>query len=229
MHRFTLVFLIALAAQLAIQLWLFRRQVRSVRCRRDRVPAAFAAAITPADHARAADYTVAQCRLAAIERVAGALFLLALTLAGGVAAIDTGVAEVGFTGLPRQLATVAGVLLAGAALGLPFDAWRTFRVEERFGFNRTTPRLFLQDTVKGLVIGAVIFLPFVALVLWLVPRAGRAWWIWAWGAWAAFSILLGWAWPRMIAPLFNRFRELEAGGLRDAVEALARRCGFEPA
>jgi len=229
MHPFTLVFLIALAGQLALQLWLLGRQMRAVRAHRDRVPAPFASAVAPADHARAADYTVAQCRLAALERVAGTLFLIALTVAGGVAAIDAAAADTGLTDLPRQLATVAGVLLAGAAFGLPFDVWRTFRVDARFGFNRTTPLLFMQDALKGLALGAVLLLLLVALVLWLVARAGASWWLWAWGAWAAFSILLGWAWPRVIAPLFNRFRELEAGSLRETIEALARRCGFEPA
>jgi STE24 endopeptidase len=229
MHPFTLFFLIALAGGLIAQLWLLGRQARAVRAHRGRVPAPFASAVRPEDHARAADYTIAQSRLAAVERVAGAALLVAFTLAGGIAAIDAWTARAGLAGLAQQVATVAATLFAGAAAGLPFDAWRTFRLEARFGFNRTTPLLFAQDALKGLVLGAALMLPLVALLLWLMPRAGSAWWLWAWGAWAAFSILLGWAWPRLIAPLFNRFRELEAGSLREAVEALARRCGFEPA
>ena len=112
--------------------------------------------------------------------------------------------------------------------GLPFDIWSTFRIESRFGFNRTTPGLFALDLLKGLVIAACLMLPLVALLLWLMPRAGERWWLWAWAAWALFSILLSWAWPRLIAPLFNRFRELENGPMRNAVESLARDCGFEP-
>jgi STE24 endopeptidase len=119
-------------------------------------------------------------------------------------------------------------MLLLALAGLPFDAWRTFRIESRFGFNRTTPALFAADALKGLAIGAVLLLPLVALLMWLMARAGGTWWLWAWGTWAAFSLLLSWAWPRVIAPLFNAFREMEPGSLREGVESLARRCGFEP-
>ncbi len=228
MHSFTLFFLVALSGGLAVQLWLLRRQARAVRAHRAHVPPPFASAIGPDAHAHAADYTIAQTLLAVFERVAGAALLLLLTIAGGIAAIDAWISGSGLAGLPRQVATVAVTMLVTAIAGLPFEAWRTFRVESHFGFNRTTPALFAVDTLKGLAIGAVLVLPLVALLLWLMPRAGASWWIWAWGAWAAFSILLGWAWPRLIAPLFNRFRELEAGSLREAVESLARRCGFEP-
>ena len=228
MHPFTLLFVVALAGGLATQLWLLHRQSRAARAARGRVPAPFAAAVTAAEHARAADYTVANVRLAMAERLAGAAMLGALTLGGGIAAIDAASMGGGLTGLPRELATVAAVALLLAVAGLPFDAWRTFRLEARFGFNRTTPALFAADALKGLAIGAILLLPLTALLLWLMPRAGEAWWLWAFGAWAAFSILLGWAWPRVIAPLFNRFRELEPGGLREGIEALARRCGFEP-
>jgi STE24 endopeptidase len=228
MHSFTLFFLVALSGGLAVQLWLLRRQARAVRAHRDRVPPAFATAIGPDAHARAADYTIAQARLAMIERIAGAALLLLLTLAGGIAEVDAWISGIGLAGLPQEVATVAATVLVTAIAGLPFEAWRTFRIEARFGFNRTTPVLFAADTLKGLAIGAILLLPLVALLLWLMPRAGASWWIWAWGAWAGFSIFLGWAWPRLIAPLFNRFRELEAGSLREGVEMLARRCGFEP-
>jgi STE24 endopeptidase len=228
MHPFTLLFLIALAASLALELWLLGRQSRAVRAHRGRVPAPFAAAIGAADHARAADYTVAKVRLAAVERVAGTALALALTLAGGIATIDAATDRTGLAGLPQQLATVAAAALAAALAGLPFDAWRTFRIEARFGFNRTTPKMFAADALKGLAISALLLLPLAALLLWLMARAGVAWWLWAFGAWAGFSVLVGWAWPRIFAPLFNRFRELEAGALRERVESLARRCGFEP-
>jgi STE24 endopeptidase len=228
MHAFTVLFVSLLAAGLALRLWLLRRQVQCVRAHRSRVPAAFAAAISPEQHARAADYTVLRARHAALEQLSGAALLALLTLGGGVAAIDGWTARLGLDGIPQGVATTGATALALALAGLPFDAWSTFRIEARFGFNRTTPGLFALDLLKGLVIAACLLLPVVALVLWLMPRAGAAWWLWAWSAWALFSVLLGWAWPRLIAPLFNRFRELEAGPMREAVETLARRCGFEP-
>jgi STE24 endopeptidase len=228
MQPFTLLFVIALAAGLATQLWLLHRQARAARAGRGHVPAPFASAVSATEHARAADYTVAQARLAMAERAAGAALLAVLTLGGGIAAIDAAILSAGLAGLPRELATVAAVTLLLALAGLPFDAWRTFRIESRFGFNRTTPALFAADTMKGFAIGAILLLPLTALVLWLLPRAGSSWWLWAYGAWAAFSLLVSWAWPRVIAPLFNAFRELEPGLLREGVESLARRCGFQP-
>jgi STE24 endopeptidase len=228
MHPFTILFVLALTGSLAVELWLLARQVRAVRAHRDRVPAPFAAAVGAAEHARAADYTIAQARLASFERIAAFAIGLALTLGGGIALLDVATSAAGFTGLARQVATVASVALVVTLGGLPFDAWRTFRVEARFGFNRTTPALFAADVLKGLAIAALLLLPLVALLLWLFARAGAYWWAWAFAAWAAFSILVTWAWPRLIAPLFNRFREMEPGELREGVESLARRCGFEP-
>lgn len=228
MHSFTVLFIVLLAAGLVLRLWLLRRQVRAVRAHRDRVPEPFAGAVTPEQHARAADYTIARSRQSAVQLVAGAVLLLVLTLAGGIAAIDAWTGSLGLTGLTRGVAAVGATGLVLMLAGLPFDIWSTFRIESRFGFNRTTPGLFALDLLKGLVIAACLMLPLVALLLWLMPRAGERWWLWAWAAWALFSILLSWAWPRLIAPLFNRFRELENGPMRDAVESLARDCGFEP-
>jgi STE24 endopeptidase len=228
MHFITALFAAALLAGLVLQLWLLRRQIRTVRAHRDRVPAPFADSISADEHARAADYTIALAKLAAIERVVGAAILALLTLAGGLAAIDTSIAAGGLGGMLGQVTVVAAVVLLLVLVSLPFDIWRTFRIEMRFGFNRTTPRLFAADFAKGLAIGGALLLPLAALMLWLMSRAGPRWWLWAWAAWAMVSLLVGWAWPRFIAPWFNRFHELEAGALRDGVEALARRCGFEP-
>jgi STE24 endopeptidase len=228
MHALTASFLVLLAAGLVLRLWLLRRQVHSVRAHRAEVPAPFATAISAAQHARAADYTVARAHLDAVRIVVGAALLLLLTLGGGIDAIDAWVSQAGFTALAQQVATVTAVVLALMLAGLPFDVWTTFRIEARFGFNRTTPALFALDMLKGLAISAVLFLPLLALLLWSLPRLGESWWLWAWAGWALFSVLLGWAWPRLIAPLFNRFHELESGPMRDAVESLARCCGFEP-
>jgi len=228
MHSFTILFFAFLVSGLVLQLWLLRRQVRAVRAHREKVPPPFAASITAEQHARAADYTIAQARFAAVRRIAAAALLVALTLGGGIAVIDMGTSGIGLDGLTRQVAVIAVAMLVLLLAGLPFDVWRTFKIEAKFGFNRTTPALFALDLLKGLAIGGGLMLPLVALLLWLMPRAGKGWWLWAWGGWAIFSILLGWAWPRLIAPLFNRFHELENGPLRDAVESLARRCGFEP-
>ena len=228
MHPFTVLFVALTVAGLALREWLLWRQASAVRRHRNHVPAPFAAAITPEQHARAADYTAALARAAMVQSAAGAVVLLALTLGGGLAAIEASIAGVGLGPIAHGVALVAAVALLLVACGLPFDLWSTFGIEARFGFNRTTPALFAADLAKGLAISTVLLLPLVAALLWSMPLLGASWWLWAWAGWALFSLLLGWAWPRLIAPLFNRFHELEDGELRRAVEALARRCGFEP-
>jgi len=228
MHPFAALFVSLLATGLALRLWLLRRQVRAVRAHRGRVPEPFAAAVTAGQHARAADYTIAHARHGALRLVAGALVLLLLTIGGGIAAIDAAVGRTGLEGPAQGVTVIAATVLVTLLASLPFDLWATFGIEARFGFNRTTPALFALDWVRGIVIGAVLLLPLAAFLVWLLARAGPGWWMWAWAAWAGFTLLVGFAWPRLIAPLFNRFRELEAGELRAGVEALARRCGFEP-
>ncbi len=227
MHSFTALFAGALLLGLTLQLWLLRRQVLAVRAHRDRVPAPFADSISAVEHARAADYTTEKAKVEAVELPVGAALVALLTVGGGLAAIDAWISKL-LGGLAQQVAVVCAVVVLTVLAGLPFEAWRTFRIESRFGFNRTTMALFAADFAKGLAIGALLLVPLTALLLWLMPRAGDGWWLWAWGAWTLFSLAISWAWPRLIAPLFNRFRELEAGPLRHSVEALAHRCGFEP-
>ena len=228
MHPFTALFATLLVAGLALQLWLLGRQIRAVGAGRERVPAAFAGSISAGEHAKAADYTITLASFSRLHAVIDACLLLVFTIGGGIAWIDSAIAGSGMSGLGRGVAVIAAVALALAVLTLPFDIWRTFRIEAQFGFNRTTPALFAIDHLKGLVISVLILGPLVALLLWLFGRAGDDWWWWAWSAWAAFSLLLSWAWPRLIAPLFNKFRELPDGALRAGVIELARRCGFEP-
>ena len=229
MHPFTALFLALLAASLALRLWLLRRQARAARAHRARVPAPFAGAVSGQEHAKAADYTVAQARHAGWHAAWGALLLVALTVGGGIVAIDRAVAAAGLAPLAHGVAVIGAAAFLLALADLPFELWGTFGIEARFGFNRTTPALFALDWLRGLAVGAVLLLVPVAGLLWLMAGTGPAWWVWAWAAWTAFSLLVLFAWPRLIAPIFNRFRELEDGELRAGVEALARRCGFEPA
>jgi STE24 endopeptidase len=228
MHPFTVLFAALLVAGLALRLWLLGRQIRAVAASREQVPAEFSGVITGAQHAKAADYTIALAGLSRLHAVFDAGLLSLLTIGGGIAWMDSVIAGGGLSGLVRGIAVIAAAALLLTILGLPFSAWRTFRIESRFGFNRATPALFVLDHLKGLAISAVLLGPLVALLLWLFGRAGGDWWWWAWSAWAAFSLLMSWAWPRLIAPLFNRFRELPDGDLRAGVIELAHRCGFEP-
>jgi STE24 endopeptidase len=221
------VFVGAFLLQYAVETALLMVNLRHVR-RSGGVPAPLAGSVDEATAERSRAYTLANGGFALAHGLVGAALTLAVLLSGVLPALDAALAARGLGGAHRFVAFLAVLGVAGAAVALPFAAWRTFVLEARFGFNRTTPALFLLDLLRGLAIAAALLLPACALALWLLERAGPAWWLWAWAAWAALVMLLGWAWPRLIAPLFNRFHELEPGELREAVESLARRCGFEP-
>ena len=214
-------------AALAWRVWLGVRQMRHVARHRGAVPADFAGHVPLAAHHKAADYTLDKQRLGLFETlVVDGMVVLALTVGGGIAAIDALSARAFGAGYVRDLATVFGVLLASTLATLPFDLWRTFVVEERHGFNRMTPALFVADMLKGLVLAAALGAPLLLAVFWLLEHAGALWWLYAWFAWMAFTLALVVAFPRWIAPLFNRFNPLDDRELRARIEALLARCGF---
>ena len=203
---FSIIFIAFVTAALAWRLWLGLRQARHVALHRGEVPADFAGLIPIESHRRAADYTLDKQRLSLFELAAiDGVLLLFLTVGGGIAAIDALSARLLGDGYARHLGTVFGVLLAGALASMPFDLWRTFVVEERHGFNRMTARLFAADMLKGLLLAAALGAPLLLAVFWLLEHAGSFWWFYAWLAWMAFTLVLVVAFPRWIAPLFNRF------------------------
>ncbi|MFT3802944.1 MAG: M48 family metallopeptidase [Burkholderiaceae bacterium] len=225
--RFTLLFLAALCVSSLVRLWLSTRQARHVIHHRDRVPEAFADRIPLHAHQRAADYTVARQRLGLVDLMIGAVFVVGLTLLGGLQALHDGLTAL----LPdapmiRQLLLVVVVALLGGLVDLPLAWYRQFVLEQRFGFNRMTWRLYVTDLVKGLAVGAVLGLPILAAILWLMQRAGAYWWLWAWAVWVAFNLFVLLLYPTVIAPLFNRFEPLPDGAVRERVGRLLARCGF---
>ena len=222
----TLAFGAALLAGLATRYWLATRQVRHVAGHRDAVPPAFADTVSLAAHQKAADYTLAKARLDLGETAFGAAVLLGWTLLGGLDSLNQALLAVMGPGLWQQLALVGAFAVIGGALDLPFSLYRTFVIEERFGFNKMTLRLWLADLAKGTVLGAAIGLPIVALILWLMGAAGPVWWLWAWGTWMAFNLLLLVIYPTFIAPWFNKFQPLEDPQLAERVTTLMKRCGF---
>lgn len=222
-------FAAAVLASTGVRLWLSARQMRHVARHRDTVPPAHAAAVSAEEHRKAADYTVAKGRLALLSTPFDAAVLLGWTLLGGLAWLNGWTrAHVGtaWHGLPYQLALFASFSVAGWALGLPFDLYRIFRLEQRFGFNRMTPGLYVADTLKGAAVSVVIGAPLLAGVLWIMQASGGLWWLWAWCAWVGIVLLAQVVYPLFIAPLFNRFKPLEDAALRERVQALMARSGF---
>lgn len=222
----TPLFITAVLASTALGLWLSARQIGAVARHRDRVPEPFADRITAQEHGRAADYTIAKARFGRFELIINALVTLALTVGGGIAALDALWQKTGLSSLWLGAGVIGSVVLLTEIIGLPLAAWRTFGIEQRFGFNRMTPLLFVADQLKGLALAVVLGIPLLLLTLFLMERAGHAWWLWTWGVLIAFNLLLTWAAPVVIAPLFNRFAPLTDEALKSRIDALMARCGF---
>jgi len=227
MHWFTAVFIAALALTAVIRLWLSRRHIRFVLANRDAVPAEFSSSIPLAAHQKAADYTAAKTRFGMLETLAGAVLLLGLTLGGGLQLLSEAwepAFEAG--GYAHGIALITSVALVSSAIDLPFALYRTFVIEARFGFNRTSLALFFADLAKQAALGALLLLPLVFCFLWLMARMGSLWWLYAWATWVAFSLVVQFLYPTVFVRWFNKFSPLEDASLRSRIEGLLAKCGF---
>ena len=227
----TLVFAVALAAGLLVKFWLASRQIRHVAQHRDTVPAAFAKTVTLSAHRKAANYTVAKARFGLLEMAFGAAVLLGWTLLGGLHALNQLLLSWLGGGMLQQLALLAAFAVISGLIDLPFTLYQTFVIEQRYGFNKMTPRLWLADLAKSTLVGAIIGLPIVALILWLMGALPASpwwmsWWLVAWAVWMGFNLLLLVIYPTFIAPLFNQFKPLDDEVLKSRVTTLMQRCGF---
>jgi STE24 endopeptidase len=226
MNGFTFLFLIFVLSTSAILLWLAQRQRMSAISHRDQVPEAFRDRISLAVHQKAADYTVAKMRLEQIDTLIGAILVLVWTLGGGLNALAHLWSNSGWGEVAAGTGLMVSALLIMALIDLPLDVYRTFIVEAKFGFNRTSLGLYLADAVKQGVLLALLGTPLIALLLWLVTHAGAAWWLYGWATWMLFTSAMMWLYPTLIAPLFNRFTPLEDEALRDRIVRLLQRSGF---
>src|SRR6266699_6337385 len=227
MHWFTVAFLAAIALTTVVRLWLSRRHIRHVLANRNAVPAEFEGRIALAAHQKSADYTIAKARFSQLETLAAAAALLAFTLGGGLQFISEAwerVFEAG--GYAHGIALIASVALISGVIDLPFALYRTFVIEARFGFNRTSLTLFAADLAKLTALSVLVGIPLVFLVLWLMAKMGETWWLYVWLTWVAFNLLIAMIYPTLIAPLFNKFSPLEDAALRGRIESLLAKCGF---
>ena len=223
----TTVFIAALVVSGALRVWLALRQMRHVAAHRERVPAEFADSITADEHRKAADYSVAKMRLFLVEFGVDVLFLLVLTLGGLLQWFDATLAALlDGRDYAHGLLLFACFAVAGFLVNLPFSLYRVFVLEARFGFNKTTPRLFVADLIKSALLAVVIGGPVLFAVLWLMAAMGERWWLYVWLFWLGFNLLVMLLYPTLIAPLFNKFAPLEDAALKARIEALLARCGF---
>jgi len=226
LHWLTWIFLIAVVAEALTRLWLGSRQIATVQAHRNQVPPLFGGQIELADQQKAADYTVARTRLGRWDTLIEAAVKILLTVGGGLAAVDAAWCHTNWGEPWRGACVAATVLLLLQLIGLPLSLWKTFKIEAKFGFNRMSPRLYMVDFAKQLLLGLLLGGPLLLAVLTLMDRAGTSWWLWAWSIWLIWTLVLTWAAPKFIAPFFNRFSPLTDLALKSRVEALLERCGF---
>ena len=226
MQWLTWAFLGAVTAETLTRLWLGSRQIAAVQAHRNEIPEPFRGQVALEDQQKAADYTAARVRLGRYATLVEAVVKVALTLGGGLAAVDAVWRGTGLGEPWRGACVVASLLLLLQLVGLPFSLWRTFAIEARFGFNRMTPRLYAVDFAKQLLVTALLGAPLLLATLTLMERAGARWWLWVWSIWLVWTLGLTWGYPKFIAPLFNRFSPLDDAALKQRLETLLERCGF---
>ena len=226
MNTFTLIFLIALIISYSLQFWLAKRQSAYVMKHRDEVPDAFKDKVSLEAHQKAADYTIDKGKLGEIDGLIGAVLLLLLTLGGGISYAFELWSGLELSPLITGLSAVATVFLVMTLVELPTHVYQTFIIEEKYGFNKSTAQQFIKDQLLQLGLMLLIGLPILALILWVMDSIGELWWLWAWGILMTFSLLMSWLFPTVIAPLFNKFTPMKEGPLKDRIQDLLVRCGF---
>jgi len=224
---FTYIFLFSLFAGIFVQWFLVQKHINCVRSNRDSVPEEFNDKISLEAHQKAADYTEAKVKTGLFELMIGSAFLLLWTLAGGLQLLDNWLRTFGMSEIFTGTALILGVFAIMAILELPLSLFKIFKIEQSFGFNKMTPKIFFVDLLKHTIVGFLIGAPLLLFVLWIMENSGTYWWIYVWFTWLTFSLLMMWAYPAFIAPIFNKFRELENDELKTRIESLLARNGFK--
>jgi len=226
MNTFTIIFLSLLGLSLLTELWLARRHIRHVMAHRDTVPEAFRHTISPEDHRKAADYTVAHTRFGRVEDIYGAALLVLWTVGGGLEWLDHAWSGLGWGELVTGTGFMLSAFILMGLLELPTSIYQTFVIENRFGFNKITPGLFITDLVKKTVLLGILGAPLIVAALWLMQATGALWWFYVWLLWSGFMLFLVWAYPTLIAPIFNKFTPLKEDSVRQRIQSLLERTGF---
>ena len=227
MNLFTYIFLFSLCLGILIQWILVQKHINCVRSNRNNVPEAFNEKISLEAHQKAADYTEAKVKTGLVELVIGSALLLLWTLAGGLQFLDNWLRTFGMSEILTGTALILSVFAIMTILELPLSLFKIFKIEQSFGFNKMTPKIFFVDLLKNTIVGFLIGAPLLLFVLWIMENSGTYWWVYVWFTWLTFSLLMMWAYPAFIAPIFNKFRTLENDELKTRIENLLARNGFK--
>ncbi len=223
---FTYIFLLFLFLGLFVQFILANRQIQSVIKHRPAVPKGFEEKITLENHQKAADYTVAKLRFGILEIALSQAMLLVFTIFGLLYLVHLELLNFLSDGVWQQISLILGISILSSAIDLPFSWYRQFHLEEKFGFNRMSKKLFFIDFFKNIFLSLCIGVPLLWVVLTLMAKAGDYWWIYAWVTMVSFILIATWVFPIWIAPFFNKFKPLEDGSLKESIQSLLNRCGF---
>jgi len=226
LHSFTIIFLAMLAISVMVRLWLTQRHIAHIQAHRAEVPEAFKDKIALEDHQKAADYTITKNKFGRWPGLYDTVLLLIWTLGGGLAWLDSSIQNFGLNPMLTGITVIIALMMISSLLDLPFSAYSTFVIEEKFGFNNTTVKTFIIDLFKGALLGLALGVPLIYVVLWLMEQAGDLWWIYTWLVWMSFNLLIAWAYPKWIAPIFNKFTPLEEGDTLTRITNLLNKCGF---
>ena len=225
MPPLALAFIIATVLWTIASLHLSLRQSAHVRAHRDAVPADFAATISPDEHRKAADYTLARERLARFELLADAIVTLAWAL-GGIGLLYGAVTAIVSPSIWRGIAFLIGTAIVGTLVSLPFAIYRTFALEQAFGFNRTDAKTFILDKLKGWTISLVVSVPLLFALLWVMRSTTGLWWLWTWCGLLVLMVAAPAVYIRLIAPRFNTFAPLADSALRQRIERVLDGAGY---
>lgn len=227
-HTLTITFITLLVATTLVRIWLGRRHIAHVQSHRNQVPQAFSENIALEAHQKAADYTAAKTKLVLIEASVQAVLLAVLTVGGGLQWIDDAWRNIIVEHeIARGALVIVSAMLVSSLIDLPFDYYKTFVVDEKFGFNKMTPSMFFSDLIKQSIVGIILGAPILFAALWLMEGAGEYWWFYLWVIWSVFNLLMLAIYPTFIAPFFNKFTPLEDQSLKQRIESLLTKCGFK--
>ena len=227
MNLFTYIFLFSLCLGILIQWILVQKHINCVCSNRNNVPEAFNEKISLEAHQKAADYTEAKVKTGLVELVIGSALLLLWTLAGGLQFLDNWLRTFGMSEILTGTTLILSIFAIMTILELPLSLFKIFKIEQSFGFNKMTPKIFFVDLLKNTIVGFLIGAPLLLFVLWIMENSGTYWWVYVWFTWLTFSLLMMWAYPAFIAPIFNKFRTLENDELKTRIENLLSRNGFK--
>ncbi|NMM29103.1 MAG: M48 family metallopeptidase [Glaciimonas sp.] len=223
---FSVLFVGFLMLTLVVRFWLASRHIRHILMHRSAVPPEFTGKIPLAAHQKAADYTIAKTKFGIVVLLVHAAVLICFTLLGGLQWLSSAVFNVTGIGMTYQIGLILAFALISSLIDLPFDYYKQFVLEQRFGFNKMRLHLFFIDMLKNTLIGAAIGLPLLWVVLMLMEKSGNLWWLYTWLVWSGFQLLMLVLYPTVIAPLFNKFTPLADASLVQRIEGLMQRVGF---